>query len=194
MREAQNLLWMKRRALRLQLRNVIRSPGTPGVHWARLLAAMEMPGSEPVQGALADIFFAFDATETAFKRQALRMAANRLPTHISRWFDANSDQGRLPRITTLATRWSALARPSVDMLTRSRRCSADDSRALAEQVVLAWANADVSAQQEFLHHCLVCHDKLAFMLARRALLRSVDMLPSNWTAVSLTLEKTMEPS
>ncbi|MDR3369020.1 hypothetical protein [Rhodoferax sp.] len=194
MHDAQDLLWTKRRALRQQLRNVIRSPGTPEVHWACLLAAMEMAGSEPVQGVLADIFFAFDATETAFKRQALRVAANRLPAHIARWFEANSDQTRLPRITALATRWSALARPSVDMLTRSRRCSADDSRALAEQVVLAWTNDDVSAQQEFLHHCLICHDKLAFMLARRALLRSVNELPPNWSAVSLALEKAMEPS
>ena len=174
------------------MRQLLQNPGIPDSHWTRLLAALELPGAEPVQGALAEIFFALDASHAGFKRQALQRASPRLPGHIARWFDAQLLPDRLPRITALATRWSVLARPSADISTRARRCSPDDSRSLAQQVVLAFARDDGQAQQEFLHHCITCHDKLAFMLARQALLRTTAKLPPHWESVSLALEQTME--
>jgi mono/diheme cytochrome c family protein len=53
----------------------------------------------------------------------------------------------------------------------------------------AVAQGDTQAQQEFLHHCVTCHDNLAFMLARRALLRLGGSLPADWEAVSQQLEQ-----
>lgn len=182
----------RRTELRRQVRRVLLEPAQTSAHGARLQAALALPGAEPVQGALADIYFAFGESEAFFKRQSLQLALPRLASHIARGFDAQSCSQRLSRITPLATRWSVLARPSADISTRARRCSADDSRLLAAQLELALERADVQAQEEFLHHCVTCHDKLAFMLARRSVLSRTDTLAPNWEAVSQWLEQARE--
>jgi mono/diheme cytochrome c family protein len=178
-----------RLAVRQQARRMLRDPLDASTHLARLQAALELPGSEPVQGALADLFVAFGEREELLKRSALQLARDRLAEHVVRWFEAQAGQARLSRITPLATRWSVLARPSADISTRARRCSGDDSRALADQAVKAVETADAEAQAAFLHHCITCHDNLAFMLARRALLRGGEKLPPNWDEVSRQLQQ-----
>ena len=181
-----------RQVVRQQGRHLLRHPGDANAHMARLHAALELPGGEPAQGALADLFSCFGAQDEALKRTALQLARPRLSAHAARWFDAQAAQAALPAITPLATRWSVLAHPCADISTRARRCSVDDSRLLAEQAVLAFERGDASAQNEFLHHCVTCHDNLAFMLARRALLKTGISLPSDWAAVSLQLEQPRE--
>ena len=181
-----------RQVVRQQGRHLLRHPGDANAHMARLHAALELPGGEPAQGALADLFSCFGAQDEALKRTALQLARPRLSAHAARWFDAQAAQAALPAITPLATRWSVLAHPCADISTRARRCSVDDSRLLAEQAVLAFERGDPSAQNEFLHHCVTCHDNLAFMLARRALLKTGISLPSDWAAVSLQLEQPRE--
>jgi hypothetical protein len=192
MNEDQTTARQARIAVRQQARRLMLDPLDASTHLARLKATLELPGSEPVQGALADIFTSFGEQEEALKRSALQLARHRLADHVVRWFDAQADQARLSRITPLATRWSVLARPSADISTRARRCSVDDSRALALQVTKAIEQDDTQAQQSFLHHCVTCHDNLAFMLARRALLRTCPTLPPNWEAVSQQLEQARE--
>lgn len=192
MHEVQAQARSARLAVRQQARRLLRDPLNVSAHLARLHAALDLPGAEPAQGALADIFVAFGEPEALLKRQALQLARTRLAEHVVRWFDAQSGQARLSRITPLATRWSVLARPSADMSTRARRCSGDDSRALATQALMAVENADTQAQQAFLHHCITCHDNLAFMLARRALLQSGAKLPPHWEVVSRQLQQTQE--
>ena len=189
MSEAQAPVRQVRIAVRQHARRLLRDPSDVSAHFARLHAALELPGAEPVQGALADLFVTFGEREESLKRTALQMARDRLAVHAARWFEAQVGLSRLSRITPLATRWSVLARPSADISTRARRCSTDDSRALAEQVMQAVAQGDAQAQQEFLHHCVTCHDNLAFMLARRALLRFGGSLPADWEAVSQQLEQ-----
>lgn len=181
-----------RQVVRQQGRHLLRHPGDANAHMARLHAALELPGGEPAQGALADLFSCFGAQDEALKRTALQLARPRLSAHAARWFDAQAAQAALPAITPLATRWSVLAHPCADISTRARRCSVDDSRLLAEQAVLAFERGDPSAQNEFLHHCVTCHDNLAFMLARRALLKTGISLPDDWAAVSLQLEQPRE--
>ena len=181
-----------RQVVRQQGRHLLRHPGDVNAHMARLHAALELPGGEPAQGALADLFSCFGAQDEALKRTALQLARPRLSAHAARWFDAQAAQAALPAITPLATRWSVLAHPCADISTRARRCSVDDSRLLAEQAVLAFERGDPSAQNEFLHHCVTCHDNLAFMLARRALLKTGISLPDDWAAVSLQLEQPRE--
>ena len=156
---------------------------------ARLKAALELPGAEPVQGALADLFGSFGAAHAALKRSALKLAKGRLSAHAARWFEAQIGQAALPAINPLATRWSVLAHPSAGISTRTRRCGPDDSRLLAGQAVVAFQAGDQTAQNQFLHHCVTCHDNLAFMLARRALRQSGVALPADWEAVSLQLEQ-----
>jgi hypothetical protein len=181
-----------RLAVRLNARRLMRNPLDVGAHLARLHATLELPGAEPVQGALADLFVSFGERDEALKRAALDMARPRLAPHVVRWFDSQLACARLVRISPLATRWSVLARPSADISSRARRCSPDNSRALADQVVTAFDQSDQSVQQAFLHHCVTCHDNLAFMLARRALLRTGATLPPDWEAVSLQLEQSRE--
>jgi hypothetical protein len=180
---------LARQLMRRHSRKLIQNNEDVSTHLARLNAALDLPGSEPVQGALADIFASFGVTQGGLKRAALQLAKDRLSAHVINWFDSHVNGPMLPRITPLATRWSILSIPSADMSTRARRCSADDSRALAEQVVKAVAQQDEHGQVAFLHHCLTCHDNLAFMLARRALLRIDKNLPPGWDAVSRQLEQ-----
>lgn len=160
-------------------------------HLARLHAAMDLPGAEPVQGTLADLFVVFDQTQSVLKRAALELVKSRLADHVVRWFAAQIEAPAMASITPLATRWSVLAAPSADISTRARRCSVDDSRLLAAQAVTAHAQSDQEGQQAFFHHCVTCHDNLAFMLARRALLRKGLTLPPDWDQVSLQLEQSM---
>ncbi len=178
-----------RRAVRRGARLLVRTPTDAATHLARLHAASEMPGTEPVQGVLADMFTALGADHSALKAQALELVRTRLSTHVAAWFGSQIHAPALPRISPLATRWSVLAMPSADISTRARRCSADDSRVLAQVAIQAVAASDEQAQQLFLHHCLTCHDNLAFMLARRALLKGASQLPSGWDEVSQHLER-----
>ena len=181
-----------RRAVRQHARRLLRNPGDAESHLARLQASLDLTGAEPVQGALAELFTCFGVGDERLKRTALQLARERLSVHVFRQFEAQVSRATLPAINLLATRWSVLAHPSADTSTRARRCSVDDSRVLADQAVRAYEVADLLSQQEFLHHCVTCHDNLAFMLARRALLKSGVSLPDDWAAVSEQLEQSRE--
>ncbi|MDD2924958.1 hypothetical protein [Rhodoferax sp.] len=183
---------LARRTMRRHARFLKQNVLDTRVHSARLDAALLLPGAEPVQGALADLFASVGAEQAQFKRDALSLARERLAPHVSSWFESQIDAPVLPRITPLATRWSVLAIPSADISTRARRCSVDDSRALAAQVIDAVAQGDAQGEQLFLHHCVTCHDNLAFMLARRALLKANTRLPPGWDTVSQQLEQAMQ--
>ena len=181
-----------RRVMRRHARHLLRDSSSTEAHQARISAALQLPCAEPVQGVLADVFTALSADQADFKRDALMAAKPRLSPHIASWFESQVQARRLPRISPLATRWSVLSIPSADISTRARRCSADDSRSLAAHAVLAVEAGDAQGEQLFLHHCLTCHDNLAFMLARRQLLKSDYQLPAGWDAVSRQLEQRAE--
>lgn len=87
------------------------------MHLARVHAAMQLEGVEPVQGALADLFACFDAAAVSLKRAALQLAAPRLGERMARSFEAWVAAPVLPCITPLANRWSMFARPSADIST-----------------------------------------------------------------------------
>ena len=174
--------------LRMQSQKLIRQPHNALAHVARVEAAVQMDGTEAVQGALADMFAQLDSGFADAKRGAYQFCQHRLPPRIAAAFEALIGQGRLPFVNHLATRWSLLSIPSADMPARTRRCSLDDSRTLAAQGVLAFEARDETAQQVFLNHCLACHDKMAFMLARRSVLKLARQLPTHWEAVSSQLE------
>lgn len=186
--------WQDRLALRRVCRQLLQQRTDHQLHLMRLQAALALKGSEPVQGALADVFSVFGAQDSEFKRVALKMARGRMSTRVVALFQALVSAQAMPGIQNLATRWSILARPTADISTRARRCSPDDSRALAEQALVAFRAQDVQAQQEFFLHCLTCHDKLAFMLARRGVLQQQPALPPEWETVSLQLEQHLEPA
>jgi hypothetical protein len=183
-------LQSQRYALRRHSRQLLRRPSDLSCHLARLQVASELPGTEPTQGVLADLFCVFGAEYASSKAQALKLVRPQLSSYVAAWFESLVNAAAVPRISPLATRWSVLAVASADISTRARRCSADDSKMLAKDVLTAVQAGDAQAQQVFLHHCLTCHDNLAFMLARRALLKLGQTLPEGWEAVSSQLEST----
>lgn len=177
-----------RRDVRRHARALARRRSDVGVHLARIHASLQFDGIEPVQGALADMFGSFGKEGAALKAAALQLAAPRLGERLARRFELWVDAQALPRITPLATRWSLLVSASADTPTRSRRCSADDSRRLAAQFLDAFAAQEEGAQAQFLLHCLTCQDRLAFMVARREILKQQDHLPHGWSDVQNELQ------
>ncbi|SFB80785.1 hypothetical protein SAMN05216344_103233 [Polaromonas sp. OV174] len=177
-----------RSEFRRRTRALLKHQGDAALHLARLHAALQLDGVEPVQGALADLFGSFDESAAALKAQALQLATPRLGARNARRFQAWVAAKALPRITPLATRWSLFTRASADVSTRARRCGADDSRAMAAQALRAWEQQELVAQEQFLHYCLSCQDRLAFMLVRREILKRQRTLPAGWAAVEMALQ------
>lgn len=172
---------------------VSREPDDVALHLARLHAALQLPDSEPLQGALADLFVAAPLTDPMLRSNALQMAEARLNPHVARAFVRHTRGHRLPGITPLATRWSVVAQPSSEVPARVRRASPDDSRRLASQVVEALYNGEpgdaARIEQDFLDHCISCQDKLAFMLAMRNLRRAEIVVDERWTRVATWLQQ-----
>lgn len=185
----QGALDSARRDMRRHARSILQNTQDVSAHLGRLHAALALSGTEPVQGVLADLFVAFGETQSVLKHAGLELARARMAGHVLRWFESQVAAPALYPITALATRWSVLAAPSADVSTRARRCSVDDSRLLAAQAIADMASNDHVALQAFLHHCVTCHDNLAFMLARRAMLRTMSELPPEWDLTSKQLEQ-----
>ena len=88
-----------RHAFRAAARAVARDTGNTTHHLARLAAALQLPGAEPVQGALADLFRGVGPEGVAVRRAALQMAAPRLAEHIRRSFSNRVAAQVLPAVT-----------------------------------------------------------------------------------------------
>ena len=172
-------------------RAVMRDPADRQAHEERVRAAMALDGAEPLQGALADLWHACPPSpDAAAALLALPALQGRLAPPVARAFAAQAASGQpLPRVGRLATRWSVLAMPSLDVPPRALLCGVDDSRALAAAAVPALLAGDAAAEAAFLAHCEGAGDSLAFMLARRALQRAGRPLPPRWAEVSLVLQQ-----
>ncbi|KAF1702467.1 hypothetical protein [Pseudoxanthomonas suwonensis] len=182
-----------RRDFRQRTCAVARAPQDPAAHLARLQAALQLGDTEPVQGALADLFVALPRADTALRQAALHLASARLTPYVAEAFARHAHGHSLPAITALATRWSVFAQPSGDVPARVRRASPDHSRRLATQVVEALLDGDplqaARIEHEFLEHCVSCQDKYAFMLASRDLRRHEIAVGDRWERVADWLEQ-----
>lgn len=180
-----------RRQFRAVGRDVLYEPDNSAVHWRRISSALAMPGSEPLQGALADMLCACRPDKEVFRQrwQDWKLA-QRLSILTARriyaW--AMTSDIPLPQVNRFATRWCVLASPALDGPRRSLLCGADDSRALAARAVEAQARAQSQDEEDFLDHCAGAHDTLAFMLARRTLLQRGVELGPRWFRVSAQLQ------
>jgi hypothetical protein len=168
---------------------VLRDRHNLSLHIERLQWALELPGAEQAQGALADLFFDCPDAKADARQAALASVRARLSPSAGRWFDAYVSAPTFPTCSQMATRWSLLVMTSLDVPRRALRCSADDSRQLADAALEAWRGGDAATQEEFLDHCRVCRDTLAFMLARRAITRQGGALPPHWEAVCSLLQQ-----
>lgn len=169
-------------------RLVIKDRNNVVLHQSRLQAAMHLPGSEQIQGALVDMLLGCIPATEVDRQAALSFVQDRLNPLLVTKLKPYIANPVLPLSNALATRWSVIASPSLDMPRRTMRCNTDDSRLHAQNAVKAWHEHDVATQNAFFEHCIVCQDKLAFLLARRSLLQQLDDLPAAWEAVGDQLE------
>ena len=172
-------------------RDVLLVPADRKLHEVRVMAACGLDGAEPLQGALADLMFScLPEGEPSARLLRRPQVAQRLAPFVTRQFLALAQQRqRLPRVSTLATRFSILAMPSLDVPRRALLCGVDDSRAIAAQAIPALLAGDAQAEEAFLTHCEGAGDSLAFMLASRALSRADRPLSARWREVSMVLQQ-----
>lgn len=172
-------------------RHVLRVPDDAAVHEARAMLACELPGAEPLQGTLADMLHACPPNAEHVRRLLRRPAvAQRLAPFVARALLQTADSGqRLPRVTPLATRYSVLVMPSLDVPRRALLVGVDDSRSIAARAAAALLADQPGVEDEFLAHCEGAGDSLAFMLVRRALAREGKVLSERWAQVAQTLQQ-----
>lgn len=187
---AQQLLRVRER-FRQTGRAILRQPGDLDRHEARVTVACELDGAEPLQGALADLLHGCTPDRARHRALLARPAVRaRLAPHLSDALQRCVDSGRrLAATNVLATRWSVLTNPSLDVPRRARLCSADDARAIAARAIPALLAGDAQSEKDFLSHCEGAGDALGFMLARRALTREGRVLSDRWDAVAALLQR-----
>lgn len=172
-------------------RHVMRVPSDRVAHEERVMAACELAGAEPLQGAVADMLYACLPNPDRTRQLLCRpVVAHRLAPFVARAFMAQVNAGRrLPIASALATRYSVLTTPSLDVPRRALLVGVDDSQGLAMRAAAAISTGDADAEDEFLNHCKGAGDVLAFMLARRALMRKGITLSPQWEETMDALQK-----
>lgn len=177
-------------------RQVLREPRTIATHVERIRAACGMQSAEPLQGALADLLCAClpDPARFGALLHEAEVRARLSPSLVQAFERQIGSSHRLARITPLATRWSVVAIPSLNVPRRAMLCGVDDSRMLASKATQALLAHEAGAEEEFLDHCEGALDTLAFMLVRRALLRHGQVLSARWDAVAQALQDGMHTS
>lgn len=150
------------------------SPSSELYHTERIASAMRLEQNEPLQGALADYFYACWYVMPTKGNDILARVSKRLNTWVIDDFRQFVNQGDyLPNITRLATRWSVLVTPSMDVPTHQMYVGKDDASKVAKEICQRLLNAKVAEdehkitqiEQEFFTHCLACHDRMGFMMA-----------------------------
>lgn len=172
-------------------RRVLRHPADADAHEARVLIACSLNGAEPAQGALADMAHG-DAPPSRRLAQLLQSpeVTERLsPAIVTAFVELVHRNTALPQVTRLATRYSVLTMPSLDVPAHVILCSADDSRRVAAEAIPALLAGDLTVETTFLDHCEGALDVLGFMLARRALHKAHCELSPRWREVSDVLQR-----
>lgn len=150
------------------------TPNNEYYHTERIAFAMRLEQNEPLQGALADYFYACWYVMPTKGNDILARVSKRLNTWVIDDFRQFVNQGDyLPNITRLATRWSVLVTPSMDVPTHQMYVGKDDASKVAKEICQRLLNAKVAEdehkitqiEQEFFTHCLACHDRMGFMMA-----------------------------
>lgn len=163
---------------RLYSRQVIAQPMNMDIHTSRIMAAMELEEKEPLQGALADMFFGCWYDVPFFGDRMLNQVKEKLTPTVFEDFDRCVNHGDFVfKISNLATRWSVLVSPSMATYRHQLRVSTDDAKVVAQTTISALLDSlededdpeEQAAQiaeieAEFFNHCLVCNDKLAFSI------------------------------
>lgn len=187
----------QRRQFRYYSRCVRHFPTSTYYHKKRLEMASDFDENEPLQGALADYFFAcwYDVAREA--AGFLELFAGKLPAHIKASFLAYVNSGQhLPDISPLATRFSVLVSPSMNVPAHRLYINKEDAQKIARDLVEMLSAAKeqgdsekiAEIQKEYLAHCLVCQDRMGFMMTWFALSKKGWEFDDNWRNCRRQLE------
>lgn len=178
-----------REQFRLLGQQIMRCPTDMTLHKQRIEQSLSMTGAEPLQGVLADMLYAVVGKQETEDWINQPSVASRLPILLhQRFLKQLASKRRLPRVNALATRWSVLVTPSLDVPARAILCGSDDSRVLAAEAIAAISVGVDDAEAAFLAHCEGANDTLAFMLVRRALIKEGKTLSPQWDSMMTQLQ------
>lgn len=191
--------YSRRLSFRYYSRQILQQPTNMDMHTSRIMAAMELPEKEPLQGAMADMFYGCWFDVPFFGERMLNLVKEKLSAQAMLDFKACiAKTAYIKNSNHLATRWSVLITPSFAVHDYQMRTSTDDARVLAEETAINLMNAADDGEtdkveqleNEFFAHCIACHDKLAFSLLWWQLAKHEWIFDERWEACQQQLEKT----
>lgn len=197
--------WLK---YRLYSRQLMRQPMNVDLHTNRIMMAMELDEREPLQGALADMFFGCWYELSYFGEHMLAQVEDKLNAQILAEFEqCMTGKKYVTAITPLATRWSVLVGPSMCAYEHQLRISSDDSRMVAEGVITNLvelyeeeeddedrAEMIANIEAEFINHCKATDDRLAFSIVWWELAKKDWDFNDHWMDLRNFFEQKMAPS
>lgn len=186
-----------RRKFRYYSRMIYKNPTFSDCHKKRILLALQFEQNDILIGALADYFFGcwYEIAKDGY--QTLFMAADKLPRHTMSAFEDFINQGNyMTQISTLATRFSVLVTPSMDVPTHQMYVGKDEARQVADvfkdAFSVAFYDGDelkvTQIESEFFAHCMACRDTMSFMMAWFAISKMGYPMHEGWQACKLVLE------
>lgn len=171
--EQSDIVWLERKQFRYYSRLVVVNPAHSEYHRQRIAVATNLNQSELLQGALADYFFACWYDMATVGVGLLDSLVSYLPKHIIDLFRGYIATGEyITSISILATRFSVLVSPSMNVPSYKLYVSRDDAKRLSKQasselLQARYANdklAMTNIQSDYLKHCLACQDRMGFMM------------------------------
>lgn len=178
-------------------RAVLRAPSTTAYHKERINLAKKLDESEPLQGALSDYFFGCWYDIPLIHPEFVHDFEARLSTQALQIIhDCLTKKYFLQKNNLLATRWSVITTPTLDVASHKLRTSSDDATRIAQNltdaIILAHQKGEHSKvaqlEDEFFEHCLVCHDLVAFMKAWFALGKHNWVFDERWVVCQAKLK------
>ena len=158
---------------RLYSRRVIQHPNNINYHQKRIDIAQKLTANEPLQGALVDMFYGCWFEMPYIGHSILINAKNRLQSNVYKSFEqCILKKDYIQKVSVLATRWSVLVAPSLNVASHNLLTSSDNARQLAnEVVVLLLINQKLhrfdriaEIEEDFFAHCIACQDLIAFTI------------------------------
>ncbi|WP_019520835.1 hypothetical protein [Faucicola boevrei] len=202
-RKKHNKHWLN---YRLYSRQVMTQPMNMDLHTSRVMTAMELDEKEPLQGALADMFFGCWYDVPYFGERMLSQVKEKLNPKVMEGFETCIyNKKYILESSSLATRWSVLVSPSMSVFENQMLVSPDDSRSVAQITISALLDAledyeddpeEVGEEireieEEFFKHCLTTDDRLAFTIVWWELSKNKWQFSENWTQTRHAFEEKM---
>ncbi len=196
MSELQRTSAAVREQYRRMSRRIIVAPNLAVYHKERIRTALNFFENEPLQGALADYFYGCWYDVPFLGKEILDEAKERLPATIYQAFlNCVHKKSYIWSISHLATRWSVLVTPSMDVPAHKLRTSSDNAWYVADNIIITLLKARDDKNQalgqmenDFLEHCIACADRMAFMMVWFRLNKEDWVFDDRWMACRNTLE------